>query len=125
MQIYTLSFKNIEYILKNPIRIDYHRWTLKYKKQRIKGNRAEVQTVMISGNTTIAVSYIMLLEGKTWMIYDIVAEGVSLVRNYMEQFRSILHDEKFSGLISQLQKKIQELEVEQNKQSGVTPEDAG
>ena len=56
------------------------------------------------------------------MAYDIVVEGVSLVRNYMEQVRSILHDEKFPGLIAQLEKKIQELEDEKNKQGATATE---
>jgi len=123
-QFVTLFTKLLQYAYIGKVD-DYVENTIEYKKQRIKGNRAEVQTVMIADNTTIAVSYIMILKGDKWMVYDIIAEGVSLVRNYMEQFRSILHDDKFSGLISQLQKKIQELEVKQNKQSGVTPEDAG
>ena len=122
-QFVTLFTKMLQYAYIGKVD-DYVESTIEYKKQRIKGNRAEVQTVMVAGNTTIAVSYIMILKGNTWMVYDIVAEGVSLVRNYMEQLRSILHDEKFSGLIAQLQKKIKELEAEQNKQSGVTP-DAG
>jgi phospholipid transport system substrate-binding protein len=120
-QFVTLFTKLLQYAYIGKVD-DYVESTIEYKKQRIKGNRAEVQTVMVSGNTTIAVFYIMILKKDTWMVYDIVAEGVSLVRNYMEQFRSILHDEKFSGLIAQLQKKIKELEAEQNKESGVTPE---
>ena len=121
-QFVTLFTKLLQYAYIGKVD-DYVGSTIKYKKQRIKGNRAEVQTVMVANNTTIAVSYIMILKGDKWMVYDIIAEGVSLVRNYMEQFRSILHDEKFSGLIAQLQKKIKELEAEQNKESGIT--DAG
>jgi phospholipid transport system substrate-binding protein len=49
------------------------------------------------------------------MAYDIIVEGVSLIRNYMEQFRSILRKEKFSGLIDQMESKILELETEKNK----------
>jgi phospholipid transport system substrate-binding protein len=49
------------------------------------------------------------------MTYDIIVEGVSLIRNYMEQFRSILRDEKYSGLIDRLENKVLELEKENNQ----------
>ena len=83
-----------------------------YKKQRIKGKRAEVKTLLVDDDKTIPVSYIMILRGDKWMVYDIVVEGVSLIRNYMEQIRSVLRDEKFSGLITMLEKKIKDLEAE-------------
>ena len=117
-QFVTLFTKLLQYAYIGKVD-DYVESTIEYKKQRIKGNRAEVQTVMVSDTATIAVSYIMILKGDKWMVYDIIAEGVSLVRNYMDQFRSILHDKKFSGLIAQLQKKIKELEAQQNKESGI------
>lgn len=101
---------------------DYVDKKIEFKKQRIKGNRAEVQTLLVDANKSIPVSYIMILKGDKWMAYDIVVEGVSLVRNYMEQVRSILHDEKFPGLIAQLQKKIQELEDEKTKQGATATE---
>ena len=101
---------------------DYVDKKIEFKKQRIKGNRAEVQTLLVDANKTIQVSYIMILKGDKWMVYDIVVEGVSLVRNYMEQVRSILHDEKFPGLIAQLQKKIKVLEDEKNKQGATATE---
>jgi phospholipid transport system substrate-binding protein len=94
---------------------DYVDKEIKFGRQRIKGNRAEVQTQLIDGNKAIPVSYIMILKGDKWMAYDIVVEGVSLVRNYMEQFRSILRSEKFSGLIDRMESKILELEAEKNR----------
>ena len=39
------------------------------------------------------------------MVYDINIEGVSLIRNYMEQFRSILRTEKYQGLIKIIEDK--------------------
>jgi phospholipid transport system substrate-binding protein len=94
---------------------DYIDTKIQFGKQRIKGNRAEVQTQLVDANKSIPVSYIMILKGDQWMAYDIIVEGVSLIRNYMEQFRSILRKEKFSGLIDQMESKILELETEKNK----------
>ena len=86
--------------------------TIVFKKQRIKGKRAEVKTELIDKDTSIPVSYIMHLKGDQWMVYDVVVEGVSLVRNYMEQFSEILRKEQYSGLVKQMEEKIKELELE-------------
>ena len=44
------------------------------------------------------------------MVYDIVVEGVSLVRNYMEQFKEILRKNSYASLVKQVEDKITELE---------------
>ncbi len=45
------------------------------------------------------------------MVYDINIEGVSLVKNYMEQFKTILRKEKFVGLIKVLEEKNRSFET--------------
>jgi len=91
---------------------NYAGQSIEFKGQRIKGKRAEVKTELVDKDKTIPVSYIMLLEGDQWMVYDVVVEGVSLVRNYMEQFREILRKEQYVGLVKQIEKKVKELEDE-------------
>jgi len=91
---------------------NYAGQSIEFKGQRIKGKRAEVKTELIDKNKTIPVSYIMLLEGDQWMVYDVVVEGVSLIRNYMEQFREILRKEQYGGLVKQIEKKVKELQDE-------------
>ena len=86
-----------------------------FKGERIRGKRAEVKTELNDGQKSVAVSYIMLLEGDQWMIYDVIIEGVSLVRNYREQFKQILRKEKYSGLVSQIEKKVKQLEEERKQ----------
>jgi phospholipid transport system substrate-binding protein len=94
---------------------DYSGQQIQFIQQRIKGDRAEVQTLLVDRNKSIAISYIMLLRNDQWMIYDVVAEGVSLVRNYMEQFSEILRKDGYPGLVKQLKDKIAELEKNFNK----------
>lgn len=73
--------------------------------ERIKGKRAQVTTMVPYEGSEIPIHYIMQRELDTWMVYDINIEGVSLVRNYMEQFRSILRTEKYDGLIKIIEDK--------------------
>ncbi len=114
-QYVTLFTKLLQYAYIGRVE-DYVDRKIEFTGQRIKGNRAEVKTLLVDADKTIPVSYIMLLKGDKWMAYDIVVEGVSLVRNYMEQIRSILRDEKFAGLLAQLEKKIQQLEGKKNEE---------
>lgn len=88
----------------------YAKQKVVFKKQRIKGDRAQVNTNFIDKNIVLSVSYIMMLKKKTWMVYDIVVEGVSLVRNYMEQFKGILRQDGYASLVKQVETKVAELE---------------
>ncbi len=55
------------------------------------GTRAEVRTIVtMQGNKKIPLSYRMLPKGGTWRVYDVLIEGVSLVKNYRSQFSDIL-----------------------------------
>lgn len=81
-----------------------------FTSERIKGDRAEVGSVIDHHGSAIPVSYIMINMDSGWMVYDIVIEGVSLVRNYMEQFKPILRKDKYAGLLKQLEDKVRELE---------------
>lgn len=73
--------------------------------ERIKGKRAQVTTLIPYEESKIPVHYIMQREVDRWMVYDINIEGVSLVRNYTEQFRTILHKEQYEGLIKIIEEK--------------------
>lgn len=91
---------------------EYAGQEIEYKKQRIRGERAEVQTLLIDSGKSIPVSYIMLLRKDQWMAYDVVVEGVSLVRNYKEQFDQIISADGYEYLVGEIEKKITAIEKE-------------
>ncbi len=78
-----------------------------YVGERLKDERAIVSTQIENNGQLIPVEYIMTAKADKWMVYDINIEGVSLVRNYMEQFKSILRNDKFDGLVKLLEEKNQ------------------
>lgn len=84
-----------------------------YESPRIRGDRAEVRTTIQFKSGAVPISYIMQLKGSQWMAYDLVVENISLVRNYMEQLRSILQKNGFDGLIRQLDTKTAQLQAGQ------------
>lgn len=84
--------------------------TIRYGSQRVLDDRAEVQTNLVDNSKSIPISYVMHLRGDQWMIYDIVAEGVSLIRNYLEQFQQIMSQDGYSSLATQMKQKISQLQ---------------
>lgn len=88
---------------------------VKFQDERIKGDKAQVSTVIDNNGVAIPVHYVMLQKESSWKVYDINIEGVSLVRNFREQFKSILRKEKFDGLVRVLEEKNASFASEENK----------
>jgi len=83
----------------------YSDQTVEFVAETIKGDRAQVTTYLVNQGTKIPVHYIMKKAENLWRVYDINIEGVSLVRNYQQQFKSIVRKEKFEGLVKVLEEK--------------------
>jgi len=83
---------------------------VKYLKQRVKGNKAIVDTLVISKELEIPVQYKMIYEDGNWQIFDLVLEGISLVRNYRSSYGEIIRRSGYDGLLALMDKKVQEME---------------
>ncbi len=88
------------------------KYTVKYNGERVNGDRAQVSTEVSDGQRDFPIYYILSRRSGTWMVYDVNIEGVSLIRNYQEQFRSILRTDKYEGLVETIEKKIASFEEE-------------
>jgi phospholipid transport system substrate-binding protein len=84
-----------------------------YDQERIDGQFAEVDTRIFDPvqNRAFSLSYKLRQVDNHWLIYDIVVENVSLVRNYRNQFNRILSKSSYQNLIQALQNKIKELDA--------------
>ncbi len=77
-----------------------------YKGQRTRGKYAIVKTLVVtSKQTEIPVDYKLLKKGDSWIVYDVIIEGVSLVNNYRRQFKSIIRRSSYEGLVKMLKEK--------------------
>jgi phospholipid transport system substrate-binding protein len=88
----------------------YSDQSVEYAGEKVKGKRAQVTTFVSDKDIKIPVHYLMQLGGSGWMVYDINIEGVSLIRNYQQQFKSILRKDKFEGLVKVLEEKNRSFE---------------
>ena len=81
-----------------------------FQKQNIKGNKAVVYTIISATNQEIPVIYKLIRQGDDWFVYDVIIEGVSLVRNYRSQFTKIVSREKYAGLIRRVEEKVNKID---------------
>ena len=79
-----------------------------YLGEKIEGQRAQVETEIATTSANIPLVYRLTLDGDKWMVFDVVIEGVSLVRNYRSTFGEIARKEGIDGLLNQLAKKVEE-----------------
>ncbi len=85
---------------------DYSGGTVEYLKQRIKGDKAIIDTKFVSEELEIPVQYKMLREGANWQVFDVIIEGVSLIRNYRSTYGEIIRKDGYEGLFDRMEKKI-------------------
>jgi phospholipid transport system substrate-binding protein len=73
-----------------------------YLSERIEGSYAEVRTELRSSKVEVPMDYRLFLKGGRWHAYDIIVDGVSLVKNYRSQFNSIIREDSYQELLRKL-----------------------
>jgi phospholipid transport system substrate-binding protein len=88
-------------------RADYHGQSIKYLPMRNPptGDRAEVDAEIEQPNGPLIHAQFRMYrrDGGDWKVYDVVAEGVSLVITQRSSFSSIIRDKGLDGLIAMLE----------------------
>ena len=88
--------------------------TLKYKVKWVGTEpietgvkvKSSARSVKKKRQPPIAIDYSMSPAGKEWKVFDIFTDEVSLVKNYKRQFRRVIKEEGWSGLIGRMEKKL-------------------
>jgi len=87
----------------------YTNETVKYPGEKITKDRAVVETLIMTSNAEIPVTYKLYLKDGRWLVYDVNIEGVSLISNYRNSYQEIVKKEGFSGLLAKMEEKVKEL----------------
>ena len=78
-----------------------------------KGDRAEIQTVVtLSDGKAVPVAYRMMLKNGRWVVYDVLIENVSLIKNYRSQFQDVLSRGTPEQLIDKVEARARELQAQ-------------
>jgi phospholipid transport system substrate-binding protein len=79
------------------------------KETELKKGRVEVESQIITvDNKKVPLFYRTINKGGQWRVYDVVIEGVSMVKNYRGQFRQILSKKSPEDLLQTLREKVKE-----------------
>ncbi len=79
------------------------------QERLLSPTKAAVPTKIIKSDTVIPVEYRLVKRHGKWTGYDVVIEGVSLVKNYRSQFYQILKKKDVEGLLTMMREKVDAL----------------
>ena len=74
--------------------------------------KAVVKTLIVTDTRAIPVDYRMTNANGNWRVYDVMIEGVSLVRNYRSDYQQVVSQYGISGLLERMQEKMDSLRTQ-------------
>lgn len=85
---------------------------VEYGAEKVEGNEAVVSTRLLVKQDTYPVVYKLYRSDPKgpWRIYDVITDEVSLVGGYNDQFRQVMGNKGFDGLLKSLQTRRDSLE---------------
>lgn len=87
-----------------------------YKGEDVSGDEATVHSMIKverKGRAEdLAIDYKMSKSNGHWLVWDVITEDVSLVRNYRKEFGKTIDKEGFEGLLKKMKKKLSEQQAE-------------
>lgn len=86
-----------------------------YADAQIRQNRAEVDTFIQNDGVDIPVTYKLIPSESGWVVYDVVIEKVSLIRNYRSSYNDILRNKGMDSLLDEMTIKLEELKARQEQ----------
>jgi phospholipid transport system substrate-binding protein len=94
-----------------------------YGAESVDGDVAEVRSTITDprSHEQTAVNYRLLRTGSTWLVYDLVIDGTSLVNNYRIQFARIIQSSSYQELLARMKAKLEEREQEDRHPTGGAP----
>ncbi|MFW6324821.1 MAG: MlaC/ttg2D family ABC transporter substrate-binding protein [Desulfovibrionales bacterium] len=84
----------------------YENESVRYTDEIVSDKKALVKTVIITRDKQIPVDYFLKKNNNKWTVYDARIEGVSMVRNYRNQFSDLLRSKSPQDLIELLRERV-------------------
>ena len=73
------------------------------------GTRSEVRMNFLGKDAAHPVAFRMLVKNGKWVVYDVLIEGISMIKNYRDQFRDLLTRGQPDDLIAKIAAKAEEV----------------
>lgn len=88
---------------------DYSDEQVEFGDALTRGDKALVNTKILTKTAEIPIDYKLVERPQGWLVYDVVIEGVSLIRNFRNSYGEIIDKEGFPGLFARMEQKVAEL----------------
>jgi phospholipid transport system substrate-binding protein len=76
-----------------------------YLVEQREGSFAEVRTNLIGPKVDTSLDFRLENHSGPWLVYDVVIDGTSSVRNYRTQFGRIIRDHAYAGLVEKMKQR--------------------
>lgn len=76
---------------------------VRYTKEKYSPQKALVQTVIVRPDGQIPVEYLLKPTKDRWLVYDVVIDGVSIVKNYQRSFLRVIKRRSFKTLLEKME----------------------
>ena len=83
----------------------YYEEQVFYLVEQRKGSFAEVRTNLIGPKVDTSLDFRLENHSGDWLVYDVVIDGTSIVRNYRTQFGRIIRDNAYAGLVEKMKQR--------------------
>lgn len=77
-----------------------------YLNEQREGSFAQVRTNLNGPKVDTALDFRLENHSGEWLVYDLVIDGSSLVRNYQTQFSQVIHDITYAGLVEKMRQRV-------------------
>lgn len=89
----------------------YTNETVEFRGENVSGDRATVESVIITQSGPVPVNYKLRQRQNLWYVYDVEVENVSMVSSYRDTYRDIVRRSGMDGLLAQMRTKLEELKA--------------
>jgi phospholipid transport system substrate-binding protein len=83
---------------------------IKYGNETVTGSQARVNTTLMRANDHIQVEYLLHQKGGSWLLYDVIVDGVSILDKYKSGFAREIQTGSFESLLSKMKTQLKAVE---------------
>jgi phospholipid transport system substrate-binding protein len=83
---------------------------ISYGKESVTGSQARVDTTLIRANDHIKVEYLAHQKGGSWLLYDVVVDGVSILDKYKSGFAREIQTGSFESLLNKMKTQLKAMQ---------------
>jgi len=76
-----------------------------YLDEQREGTCAQVRTNLLGPKIDTSLDFRLENQSGEWLVYDVVIDGASIVRNYRTQFSRIIRDSAYAGLVEKIKQR--------------------